>query len=167
MRYGTKIRRTLSPGKHTIKIFKRDARSCRGRKLLQSTLTVADDGNVTAVLTRKAPQLVVFDNTGYLSRPSGYAFRHAADYGPLVFLSGTRGVVMPTAVPVFEKGAEWIEGARDGFRVIALSLPGIGEEPFLEQTIQALDRYRHEFIVVGTRVANTRLVKVFTPVTAP
>lgn len=171
MPYGGTIFRKFSAGDRTIKVFKRDARKCRGTKLLQQKVSLAEDADVTLVLTRKAPKLVVFDNTGgsAIYAPD-FFFRHAADLGSAVigFEQIGGGAWTPAAPTTFTKGQQYLwEAANVNVRATASKLFGRRiatsrwvASPYVTVVSDDLGYSKVEFILVGTKNKNARFVTI-------
>ena len=167
--YGKYTRETVSAGGKLFRFFKAGPGSCSGAKIATWARTVVADSDTTVVLTKFAPRLVVYpDNLGQVP-PLGNGTiinRHAADIGTAGFRYTTdEGTPWYPAVDSpWEKG-QW----GWGWRVDALRMIWWAHQP-PDQTaiagpVELVVRggFRHEQILVGSTVANVKLVRINTP----
>jgi hypothetical protein len=176
--YGGKILKLMSPGSKTLKVFKPDPRRCRGTKLAQKrfTLTANDnaqpDGDLTIVVTRRKPmKVVIFDNTGAGQiPPTGAPFdhgkffwRHAADLGPVDFYyrnwEPNPEFQMDPAADPFTKGDEDDASALADY-LVQLRVTRVGQTGSITRPkrVDVVASHRYEWIVLGTKVRNARIV---------
>jgi hypothetical protein len=170
--YGKYKAKVLSVGTRTIRFAKAAPGTCSGTGLYTWVRAVALDSDTTVVLTKFAPKkLVVFpDNyTSMMPLPAGSGmiiWRHASDIGTAGFRytvdAGTPWY--PAADAPYEKG-DWGWGWRDdGFRMLWWAhIPPVLNA--IAGPIELLTEgdTRHEMVLVGTTLGNTKLVRIDTP----
>ena len=166
LRYGAKTIVRRSPGKPLLKIYKRDARKCRGVKLMQRRITLVEHSDLTLVATKRAPKLLVFDNAGLGPLPAAhdpeYAYRNASDLGAVNIYVGPVSPVAPAlAPPIFNKGDQLL-GHTDlpDLRVILATYPGKFKPIAGPVAVYFKTLRRHEIMVVGTKPRNAKIVKL-------
>jgi len=120
LRYGGHKIITQATGVKTLKVFRRDTRTCRGALLAHKKFLLQDGGDLTIIATKRFPKRVlVFDNHNLSTLPSALIdhsvmlLRHAGDLGDTVFKFGSvRPEPVETAAdPVWVKGDERLRGA--------------------------------------------------------
>jgi hypothetical protein len=166
--YGSKVAKPLVvTGAKTIRFYRPDPRRCRGTLIARRQFSLPPAADLTIVVTKNAPRIVVFDNAGLGEIPplgaptpfAPFAFRHAADIAANLGYHwwdppGTDTPLSPSAV--FTKG----QGYRAEFpttylfRARALVVGGVIVAPI----IQTVASHRYEWIFVGTTYANARWV---------
>ena len=173
--YGQKTSKTLNASQKRLKVFKKDPRGCRGTLLAKKRFDVLPGENKTIVITRKSPRALVFDGLGPIfGAGSGgrVAMRHAADLGAVRFVSDI-GAVYPQPITHAADQTTWRMGDQ-GIRSLPLIL---GEYVALVRVIRPLSERvvvgprtfylrlgnDHELILVGTRKANAKIVKIKRP----
>ncbi len=88
LRFGGRVFRNFGPGPKVLKFFRAAPGSCRGTKIAQRTVRFPRGSDLTIVVGRRSPKVLVFDNNGAPpSRlpASDLVFRHAADYRGVTF----------------------------------------------------------------------------------
>jgi len=88
MPFGCKMVRSFSRGLKVVKVFKAGPGSCRGTKLAQRAIRFPRGSDLTIVVGRRSPKVLVFDNNDRPPMPVDHmelVFRHAADYGGVTF----------------------------------------------------------------------------------
>ncbi len=179
LRYGGRVFRDLGPGAKKLKVFAKHAGQCRGTKLAQKRFTQEPGGDLTIVVTRKDPKVLIFDNTDLgaiettpsAGLPAAVAWRHAADLGTVWFQSRT---VSPVSIeqPTLAAATDWSKGQQrtvlepsGAGMLVQVTRPArtkiIAEAPVVD--IEAFTRY--EWILVGTTAKNAKLVSFKRPVT--
>ena len=178
--YGGKVFRTMHPGKKVLKVFKTDRRKCRGVKLAKKSFRLAAVGpgfptkaDLTLVVTRKSPKVLVFDNRGQgLLPPDGpaspnwyFAWRHAADLGGVnVFrrvLTASPEAPVGTAVnKVWLKGEVLSAGQGDipgglGF-ILRATRPESASTLAKSAAVMFDIGRRYEWYLLGTRASNAK-----------
>jgi hypothetical protein len=177
LRYGRVVLRDAATvGSTSVRFLVPDPRRCRGDLVAQATFTLDPGEDLTVVLTRKAPRVVVWDNVGLGTIPPlgvpwedpdiGLgAYRSAADLAVnlrvRVWTPGGDTPVegFPTAAQLWTKGYELKDlYAADEIHRLRATLPG-GSASIADAgrvLIQASHRY--EWILVGTKPGNARFV---------
>lgn len=158
--------------------------TCKGKPVASRRVTFAAGSDTTIVATSNAPKVLVFDNSklGTLAAddPDGaLAMRHAADltansvYFRYTFWKDPfvkDNPVTPAADELFSKGDEYVgplfvepdlimrtTATRADPTVVVARSPLVG--------IETLKRY--EFILIGTKAANAKLLAVISKLSAP
>ena len=171
--YGKYTRETVSAGAKLIRFHKAAPGTCTGAKITAWARTVVAGSDTTVALTRFAPRVVAFpDNlTSTPVPPVGWArviMRHAADIGTAGFRytidEGTPWYPEPTVDSPWEKGF-WGWGTReDGLRMIWwVHIPPDQTAVAGPVELVVEGDTRHEMVVVGTTLGNTKLVRIDTP----
>ncbi len=171
--YGKYAKRVVSSGNKLFRFAKAAPGACTGKKIVAWTRSVTVGSDTTVALTKFAPRLVVYpDNlTSTPVPPAGSArviMRHAADIGTAGFRytidEGTPWFPEPTADSPWEKGV-WGWGTRvDGLRMIWWAHVPPNQTAIagpLELVVEG--DTRHEIVLVGTTLANVKLVRIDTP----
>lgn len=164
--YAKTAHRTVSTGSKTVRFLNAAAGKCTGTKIASWVRTVTEGSETTVAITKFAPKVVVFPDTITSTDPpsSGYArvyWRHAAEVENLgvrwVYTDGSPWT--PSADPVYAKGTwGW------GYAQLATSmLFWVHVWPQLDAVagplqIIADELNYHEFIIVGTTLANLKVV---------
>ncbi len=173
VRYGGKKTLTINPGRKVLKIRKKAPGRCKGTQLGKRVVKLEAFGDFTFVATRKKTaklpnKIVRFRNNdlGSLPQPSPlsglYVLRHAADIGKVVFHHNEGGdYPQPAVTQPFVKGDQsigsYFAGAHQFWAtrgvdtgLVAAVFPLLAATPFS----------RYQFILVGTKVKNTRFVTI-------
>lgn len=171
--YGQAILRgVVATGNKNLKFFARDPRTCRGTVLAQTSFPLAAGGDITVVVTKKAPKIVTFENTGLGEIPplgtplrsAPFAIRSAAeiaaDFSYHYWNDAVDVPISPSAI--FLKGQQWLVGSGGGFvadNAVRIQATTLGSAvPVVSPIIQTLASHRYEWILVGTKRANARFV---------
>jgi hypothetical protein len=168
LRYGKWFERTVGVGNRTIRFRTAAAGSCAGQVIIQKTRTFALDDDVTIVVTSKAPKVLVFDNGDLGAIPATtaevfFAFRHAADVGPLTFkMGGLDQILTPAADPIWEKGDEATGLNYDeGLVSVAVTRPD-SDEPLASVAshygLPESVALRSEWYAIGSKLRNLRII---------
>lgn len=174
--YGNTVQRPLvATGAKRLRFHARDPRPCGGKLLAQRQFPLPPAGDLTIVLTKNAPRIVIFDNVALgeippLWTPTPYApfaIRHAADLAADLAYRYWRGPapnvpISPSAI--FIKGQEYRtnDASFGGFEVgniveARATLVG-GAEIIAAATVETVASHRYEWILVGATHANARWV---------
>jgi hypothetical protein len=172
--YAKVVVRKLAHGKKMLKVFRKDPRRCKGVLLAKRAFTLPDDGDKTIVVTKRKPRkVIVFDNAGLGVIPTAdiiyLAFRHAADMGAVNFWWWVEEYEPNkwhiSADDTWEKGDSWARDEtlpRDAPYVGVARVNRAGSDVVLAgprtTIIDSVERV--EWILVGTKPANARLVLV-------
>ena len=188
--FGRKEKRTALPygaayeqdvigtGKKVLRFYKVDRRkTCAGTLIAKQRLQVTPGSDWTVVVTRRAPRVLVFDNTdpflgeipprGPALPDSAYAIRHAAEFG--AFLKGSVWSVvedqylspLPSLIPLWSKGDERTESAAPAGVFIGVAAGVSGQsEPVAERIARFRPGVRYEYVLVGTRPGNARMALI-------
>lgn len=173
--YGGKIQlATVATGAKTIKFHARDPRKCKGTLLGRDQFPLPAAADLTIVVTKEAPRVVVFDNTGLGEIPPAgaptsdnlFAIRMAADVGADLSFDAWAGP--PTNIPVspsavFSKGQENRSpntsfGISPGFVWQPRATIVGGAAPVRAAAARTVASHRYEWILVGTKASNARWV---------
>lgn len=153
----TKIR---DNGSHKLKVFKKDYRKCKGTKLAEQNISL-NFQDLTVVITKKAPKVEVFDNTGLLTAPGSaiVAIRHAADLGPATFKLIQKQPISPSLDPVWAKGDQLATpvGPGDEYEITA-TRPDQQKNLAIPKSQVTQDQRRHEWVLIGTKGKNAKIV---------
>jgi len=179
VRYGGKVFKTMNAGRKVLKVFKKDPRKCKGVKLSRKAFTlVANDtasakADLTLVVTKKAPKIIIFDNiglgrvppTGLYYKPVYLAWRHAADIGGVNIYSSLalhfpENPVEPAVNAIWRKGDQrTLNHSPDYSFQLRATWPG------KTRTIARSSRdvimeagRRYEWYLVGTTARNAKFV---------
>jgi len=171
--YGGRKSKIMNPGFKTIKIFKKDARTCRGTKLAQKTYLLGWGDDFTIVVNKKNPKWVRFDNrnpvplgsiwpVGVADTKTHLAIRHAADLGDVAF----KFMVPSPITPSLASG--WTEGDEARFPnitphptlgyAIAVTRPDKMSVLAQQLSITWKAGRRYEYILLGTWVGNAKFI---------
>jgi hypothetical protein len=166
------LRGVVATGNKNLKFFARDPRKCRGTVLARTSFPLAAGGDITVVVTKKAPKIVTFDNAGLGEIPplgtprsnAPFAIRSAADiaadFSYHYWNDASDVPITPSAI--FVKGQQWLAGSNSGFvadNAVRIQATVLGNPvPVVSPIIQTLASHRYEWILVGTKRANARFV---------
>ena len=102
------------PVRITLKSYAKDPRKCKGTLLAKKRVDLDVNDDLTIVVTKRAPKVLVFDNSILGTLPAAedmlMSFRHAADIGRVTFHSHVfaevfpPGPLDPAADPRWKKG---------------------------------------------------------------
>lgn len=183
--YGSYYRKdVIATGKRVVSFYKRnDRRTCGGTKLGAKTLDIQPGDDVTIVLTKGSPKVVVFDNTSpsFLGEipPRGapypgiaiLSWASAANFDSnLLYTYWSPNSEFPAAPAV---NAIWSKGDRylasfppDYFLRLRATLPEAAET-VAQRTVYLKASRRYEWILVGSNPANARFVLINRGVSGP
>jgi hypothetical protein len=173
--YGNKVQRPLvATGDKTIRFYRPDPRRCRGTLIARRQFSLPPAADLTIVVTKNAPRIVVFDNAGLGEIPplgvptpfAPFAFRHAADIAADIGYRfwtppGTDASRTPSAI--FTKGQEsrslnvlsgFVPASLIQARAAIVGSPQAIVSPIIEIFVS----HRYEWVLVGTSYANARWV---------
>lgn len=181
LKYGGVFKKQLI-GAKKLRFRKAAPGACKGQLLAGRTIGFPSGSDKTVVVTSKLPRVLVFRNEqlGTAADPDGaLAVRHAADlaFNSVYFRWSVwnspiidDGAFSPSAVSAFEKGDQFTSALFSDddviFRVKATRAdPGlvVAKGPFVEQ----LPNRRFEFVLVGTKGSNARVVPITTYLSQP
>ena len=158
-------------GPKNLKFYERDRRRCQGDKLGQRSFTLDPAEDLTIVVTKKAPKVVVFDNAGLGEYPASRdavderAARLSQRRRPRRGHRGTRFWSGPpieanpgTLRPLPEGTGERLERATGNNIFQVQATLGGGAKAISAPLLHVLSSHRYEWIVVGTKLANARIV---------
>jgi hypothetical protein len=168
LRYGRSVtKNVVATGSKALRFYEHDPRPCRGHRVGESSFTLDPAQDLTIVVTKHAPKILTFDNSGLGEIPAlgppivgmaAYAFRSAAEIAAnLTFRawSPNDGDINPSGV--FTKGQEGAGiGLKPGLRFEARATIAGGSDPIRAPMVTIIASHRHEWILVGTRRANAR-----------
>jgi len=169
--YGGKKYKTLWATQKVLKVFKKDPRVCRGTLLAKKRFDLLPGDDLTIVVTRRTPRkVVVFDNSDLVLPPaspldSAFAWRHAADFGGVDFvISFDQVFLFPwihSGDTRWHKGDEWAFPADHDNQdhVMMLYVSPRSEVIYVGPVFTHVwPGYRYEWIVVGTKGRNAKVV---------
>ena len=177
--YGTSYEQdVIGTGKKVLRFYKVNRRkTCAGTLIAKRRLQVTAGSDWTLVVTRRAPRVLVFDNTdpflgeipprGPALPDSAYAIRHAAEFG--AYLKGSVWSVVdeqylspfPSLIPLWSKGDERTESAAPAGVFIGVAAGVSGQsEPVAQRIARFRPGVRYEYVLVGTRPGNARMALV-------
>lgn len=182
--YGKTYKRSLA-GTKKLRIREAGRGTCRGKVLARRNVRFTPGSDKTIVATAKRPKVLVFDNaalgTAALPPDGAIALRHAADLGansvyfyysvwdePLIRDQG----FTPSAVASpFDKGDQFTSGlvVPEEDRVMRVKVTRtdpavvIARGPLVDQ----VKLRRYEYIFVGTKHRNAKLVQVISRLVSP
>lgn len=173
LRYGRTTAKVMGVGQKNIKIFKSDPRRCKGKKLAQTTFDLTLGSESTIVLGKNTPRLRIFNNAPFGVIPRGplplfgksvVILRHAADVGTTNFLTrvwtpGNENSFQPAAPHKWERGdAGDVVHEKDLYVRVRATMDVAGTPLGRSRTVLTKMGQRYEFYLVGTSVANAKLV---------
>ena len=171
--YGGKVSKVTSTGFKTIKVFKKDPRTCRGTKLAQKTYLLGYGDDFTIVVNKKNPKWVQFDNkvptflgsiwpVGVASPHAYLAIRHAADLGTVAMRVSTEYAWFPSAEAPWVEGDEyawtWSSPPATANYMVAAARPDKAGAITRSGAVYLKPSYRYEFILLGTWTGNAKIV---------
>jgi hypothetical protein len=182
--YGSKYEKdVIGTGTRLLRFFKYDPnKTCGGTLIAKKKLNITPGWDKTVVLTKKAPRIVMFDNTTpFLGEipPRGapyaglslFAWRHAAEF-PANFLytswtPNPEAPIAPVANPVWSKGDEIYTGvSSDYFWRVRVTKPE-KTDTVAQRTVLMKESRRYEWVLVGTYPGNARFVLLNRGVSQP
>lgn len=172
--YGSKTILVLDPGSYTLKAFVRDPRKCKGTKVAQRSFDLIAHGDLSMVVARGKPKVVLFDNdalqdVGPAVHQAWIVWRHAAKAKAVNFyVPDIEPTVPASSHTKFRRGdsAFRLSSTNEG---AAIWVTPHGKEQALAgpKLFQATLVERHEFYFIGTKPSNYRLVSFSRPTLAP
>jgi hypothetical protein len=170
LRYGKVVtRNTIGTGEKLLRFFGPDPRTCKGKRFADRDIVLHAADDVTVVVTRKVPKVVVFDNVGLgeippAGPPAGVGaivFRSASDvvtnFFTRVWLPNPETPVDPSAYPLATKGESYTSLSGDFVWRLRVTEP---ESPttIASRTSATKLEHRPEWYLVGSTPANMRIV---------
>jgi hypothetical protein len=168
----------IGTGKKVLRFYKVNRRkTCAGTLIAKRRLQVTPGSDWTVVVTRRAPRVLVFDNTdpflgeipprGPALPDSAYAIRHAAEFG--ASLKGSVWSIVdeqylspvPSLIPLWHKGDERTESAAPAGVFIGVAAGVSGQsEPVAQRIARFRPGVRYEYVLVGTKPGNARMALI-------
>jgi hypothetical protein len=182
--YGSVLRKdVIKPGRQVIRFFKRnDEQTCGGKRFASRVIEVGPGTDLTIVLTRRAPKVVVFDNTdpyflgevpprGEALTSAVFGWRSAADF-PADFhftwwSPNPEQPISPADATVWTKGDEFTYGTEPDVLWRIRATESGTDVTLAQKSAMAKVSRRYEWILVGTSRANARFVLIDRGVTQP
>jgi hypothetical protein len=183
--YGSYYRKdVIGTGKRVVSFYKRnDRRTCGGTKLGAKVLDIQPGDDLTIVLTKGSPKVVVFDNTSpsYLGEipPRGtpypgiaiLSWASAANFDANLLYTywspNAEFPAGPAANPVWSKGQRYLASfTPDYYLRLRATLPEAAET-VAQRTVYLKASRRYEWVLVGTTPANARFVLINRGVSGP
>jgi hypothetical protein len=173
--YGSKIVKKRIARTQELKVYKADPRRCAGTKLARKSIPLVRDDDKTIVVTKNKPRKVlVFDNDFFPPGSTGASgplvMRHAADLGTVRFVGQTTlvhpGPFSHANVPEWSKGHEGTRGIPvvPGLSMAVLHVERLSSRVIAGPVTAHLPgSYRHEWILVGTKARNAKIVSFKRP----
>ena len=173
------LRNSINTTEKILDFYESDPRECKGRRVAHHDgigLSAGDD--LTIVVTKKAPRIVIFDNVGLGEIPpnggptgSYIAMRHAADFSASfkVTLSFPEVPLTPdpAADPVWTKGDQSVEGVTPSFVIRVRATRPDRSRTAAVKTATIAPETRHEWILVRLNADNARFAFLARPISAP
>ncbi len=180
--YGSVARKRLA-GTRALRFRKAAPGICKGKVLAGKALDLSGGANMTVVLTTRTPKVLVYDDADVDAQApeggSGLGIRHAADLAANnVYMRRTiwkdpfvkDDPIGPALISTFAKGDQGV------FPLVILpdyvmrikatradAATVVAKAPLIE-----LDSgLRYEFILIGTKASNARMVSLVTALSAP
>jgi hypothetical protein len=176
LRYGQTFFRTLPSGPKSLKVYAKDARTCRGQLLASKSFGFPAGSDRTIVMTKFGPRIQLFDNnfgpTTAATPISIWYWRNASDISPVSLDLDSDGPtpspIAPAADPVWPKGGQVLSGFALGTTLVVITTrfsladtaTTLGEPD--ARLVEVL--FRYEWILIGTNPANARLVVLKRPI---
>lgn len=172
--YGGVYRKgVIGTGIKVLKFYKADRRTCRGTLFGSYTLNIAAGTDLTVVLTRIAPKVVIFDNANMGEIPprgteyinAYFGFRHAAEM-PANWIHSYYAKDgdfpwTPTANAVWTKGDAYQGPFVTGAFFIQTAIEPEDPTAVLGKAfVYTQPSRRYEFVLVGTNALNAKMVKI-------
>ncbi len=184
LKYGGVVLKGVVPtGTKNLRFYKPDRRTCRGTLLANKQFPLAAADDLTIVVTKLAPKIVMFSNAllgeipplGTATPYAPFAFRHAAE---VVADLSYRYWSVPGTVPInpsglFTKGQQnrTTDASSGGFNVgflVQVRATVIGDPvPIASPIVETIQSHRLEWILVGTKHDNARWVFIDRLVSKP
>ena len=162
LKYGASAIRVIGPGFQTVRFRVASAGNCNGTTLAAYSRNFLINEDLTLVGTKKSPlKVVVYVNPPLGGNTVSFAFRNAGDLGDLNANVQLGVFIAPNALaPAFPKGSQYYFSAGISFWARITIWRANTPDPFRDATVQNVEGYRNEYIVVGTSLGNDKLVKI-------
>lgn len=175
------LKNVIGTGPKALRFYKKDPRTCQGTLLARKAITVGPGTDLTIVVTKNVPKVVVFDNQppqelGVIP-PQGvdYAvniirFNHASEIAAnFIYREWPKPEVplTPAANAIWVKGDTiWFSSNTGVIWTVRATRP---EDPasLAEATVSLGTSRRYEWVFVGTRPANAKMVLLDRAVSRP
>lgn len=175
--YGGKILLAIvKTGSKTIRFYSKDPRKCKGSLLGQKQFSLPAGRDLTIVVTKRSPKVLVFDNAnlgeipplGVLSISTTYAVRHAADLAADLSYTQWPATSLPfnlSPSSIFSKGQESRQpNPSSGFfpeSIIEVKAIPFGSSKVVRAPlVKTVVSHRLEWILVGSKASNARWVVI-------
>lgn len=158
VRYGWKTFRSPDAGSVTLKVFRQDPRKCKGRLIAKRTFDLPEHGDLSIVIARGSPKIMLFDNLGF--PPVGPAanpyivVRHAARAPAMEWLFGEPVGPGPSSGHTWSRGDQ-IAGSLSEERISSVWVFAGTPKPAGPAKVMHLvpDR-RYEVYLIGSKPKN-------------
>ena len=163
LQYGDYTSRVRDNGAWTLKVFKANPKKCRGTKLAQMDIPL-NYQDLTIVITKKAPRILVWDDTPLTSAPgNGYLiWRHAAETGTVAFkykLTLPPLPLTPSLDAPWEKGDQAGGSSQTHYEWKTFVTRVDKSKRITKAKTQKIsEQMRHQWVYIGTKHTNDRLV---------
>jgi hypothetical protein len=181
LRYGkTVFKNVVSIGSKTLRVYATDPRQCRGSVISSKTFPLAAAQDLTIVVAKNDPEIVMFDNAGLgeippngAAIPGKIAFRYAGASAANFFIRYvvpivTDAPIAPSANPLWVKGDQIVTTTGPGYSWgLRVTLP---EDPHTLASRKFADSrngHRYELIFVGSNARNAQIVLLDRAISAP
>ncbi len=183
--YGGIFRKNVvGTGTKKLKFYNKDPRTCKGQLLGSKTLAISAGTDLTIVVTKNAPKVVVFDNASplYMGEvpPRGapyagttfFSWASAADFDTN-FIYTLYGVVegpfpiSPSANAVWSKGDRYIQPISPIYIMKLIATLPEDPDAVAERSRTLQPSRRHEWVLVGTNKFNAKFILVDRGVSQP
>jgi hypothetical protein len=176
---GGRVSATFFPGDKVLKIRHASTGTCRGTLLATRLFPLLADDDISLVVNKVAPKFVKFvkfDNTDLGTIPPDgepytdgfFAWRHAADLGP-VNVHYTQPIgPQPAALPVWKEGDQYVQGIHVPFTTGVVATRPEKQHVFAASPIVTFAASRrHEFYLLGTTTQNAKFIVFSRQVSQP
>ena len=172
LKYGARYTTRLVKGFYTLKVFAKSPRRCKGLKLARQLIEM-EPSDLTIVVTKKDPKVVVWSNDGLGTMPAAnpaaaIVWRHAADLGEATFKFRQTTPEMPLDLAALPTPADpaWQKTNQRGVYPMPpgftwrtrVTRPGKNTTIAGPITRTMRGNRRYELILIGTKNRNARLV---------
>ena len=169
-RYGSYVKRELTPDNYTIAFRQPTAGRCRGRIVRKTTIILDLQRDLTVVGTTRSPLKWVFgDNSAAQSTNVGtarFTLLHAADVGKVGIGWAPFALAPSESVNVWEKGETGDDYALPDATSMAYWAMKIGGAAPLGglRYLNLREGRRYDLILVGTNPRNAKWVRIVKPI---
>ena len=174
--YGKQVFRKLKAGPKKIKFYKKDPRTCRGKRLATKSFPFPAGSDLTIVMTKSGPKVLIFDNAALIAPPLptdnvSLAWRNASDIAAVSldrdFDVPTPTPITPAVDPVWLKadvGESWGPLQAD-VAIYTVVWTVVDTATVLAGPVATLISrgFRYEWIFIGTTPSNARMVVLKRP----